>query len=161
VLDALRSYLARGFPELDAEDLAQATMAALLAKAATLPPIESPWAYIARSARHRAIDQLRDRRRRQQVPLEQAGEQPAQHDSLLELIERSASRESVAASLRAGLLAGDRLMVLVVTQWLDIAEREGRSPSSRDLAPIVGVSHTSVAKALARFRRVLSEQMGV
>jgi RNA polymerase sigma factor (sigma-70 family) len=158
VLGSLRTYLARRFPELDADDLAQATIAAILARGPKLPPIESPWAYLARSARHRAIDELRDRRRRGQVPLQDVGEQPADEDSVLALIDNQATRETVAASLRAGMLAGDELMVLVVTHWLDIAEVEGRAPSTRDLAPLLGVSHTSVANALKRFGKVLAEQ---
>jgi len=40
---------------------------------------------------------------------------------------------------------------------LDYAEEHGVAPSTRELAPLLGVSHTSVAKALARFRALLAE----
>jgi DNA-directed RNA polymerase specialized sigma24 family protein len=157
VIASLRRYVTARFPDLDADDVVQATITGLLERGHRIDDVESARAYLLGATRYRAIDTLRARNRRPQVPLEAIGEQPTGDDDVARLIDLSATRASVYESLQASVIAGDELLVRVVTVWLDVAEEQGHAPSTREIAPLVGVSHTSVAKALERFRRVLAQ----
>jgi DNA-binding GntR family transcriptional regulator len=54
--------------------------------------------------------------------------------------------------------AGDRVAFIVVVAALDQTQRLGHRPSNRQLAESLGVSHTAVNKALARFRQLLESE---
>jgi DNA-directed RNA polymerase specialized sigma24 family protein len=155
---ALRRYVVRSFRSLDAGEVVQVTITRLLARGQQLPEVAHPWAYLLGSARHAAIDALREQKRRQQVPLQDVADRSSGEDVVAALIDRNASRARIVESLQAAVLAGDQLTVRVITLWLDYAEAHGEAPSTRELAPLVEVSHTSVAKALARFRALLAEE---
>ena len=54
--------------------------------------------------------------------------------------------------------AGDRVAFIVVVAALDQTQRLGHRPSNRQLAESLGLSHTAVNKALARFRQLLESE---
>jgi DNA-directed RNA polymerase specialized sigma24 family protein len=156
VIIHLRIYVARFFPSVDPDDVVQGTLTRLLERSGRIEPVENAWAYLAGATRNAAIDALRARTRRRQIPLDEAPEPLSTDESLAQLIERDATHASIVESLRAGVVAGDELLVRVVTAWLDFADEFERAPTTREIAPRVGVSHTSVAQALGRFRRILA-----
>jgi RNA polymerase sigma factor (sigma-70 family) len=158
VLLQLRHHIARLFPDLDADDVVQATMIRLLGRSGHLEAeIENAWAYLFGAARYSAIDAIRLRNRRREVRLDvSAAENAASSDDYVAaLIDRDATHSMVLAALRAGIDAGDDITVPIITKWLDIADELGRAPSTREAAARVGVSHTTVAQALKRFRALL------
>jgi DNA-directed RNA polymerase specialized sigma24 family protein len=74
-------------------------------------------------------------------------------------IERDATHAAVVAALRAHVQANDERTVTIITKWLDAADELGRAPSTREVAELTGVSHTTVAQALHRFREALAREL--
>jgi DNA-directed RNA polymerase specialized sigma24 family protein len=150
----LRLYVARVFPDLDPDDVVQGTLTRLLERSERLAstPVEHAWGYLLGATRNAAIDAIRSRRRQRQVPLDAVAEPASSEDAIAQLIDRDASRSAVVESLRTYVDAGDKLTVRIITVWLDVADELGRAPSTREVAARAGVSHTSVATALTRFR---------
>ena len=81
-------------------------------------------------------------------------------DDVARLVERRATVEMFAVVLRRARHDGDVTVFRLVTYLLDQADQTGQVPSNRAAAAALGLSHTGVAKALARFRALLSEAMG-
>jgi hypothetical protein len=81
-------------------------------------------------------------------------------DDIARLVERRATVEMFAVVLRRARHDGDVTVFRLVTYLLDQADQTGQVPSNRAAAAALGLSHTGVAKALARFRALLSEAMG-
>jgi DNA-directed RNA polymerase specialized sigma24 family protein len=120
---------------------------------------ESAWSYLLAAARNSALDAIRTRKRRQEVQVDVLPDQTqSADDAVAGLIDRDATNARVLAALRAGIEAGDDLTVPIITTWLDLADELDRAPSTREVASRAGVSHTTVAQALKRFRAVLQEQ---
>ena len=86
-----RLAYARTANAADAEDVTQDVFLRLITKAPAFADDEHARAWLLRVTANRASDLFRDLRRRRQVPLEAAGEQPAQ--------EREAGGEALAAVL--------------------------------------------------------------
>jgi RNA polymerase sigma factor (sigma-70 family) len=162
VLDQLRRRIARSFPDLDAQDVVQSTMTRLLGRSEPLPAaeIDNAWGYLVMTTRNAAIDAIRARQRRHEVPSAVLPDRASPEDAIAALIDRQATNEAVLAALRALIASGDALTVPIITTWLDMADELDRSPSTREVAPRAGVSHTTVAQALSRFRVVLAETLG-
>lgn len=76
-------------------------------------------------------------------------------DRYTELLDQLASGDSVREALRTAAARRDYTTVNVVGSWLDLAARLGTAPSSRQVATELGMSKTSVANALDRFRSYL------
>lgn len=157
----LRIYVARVFPDLEPDEVVQGMLTHLLERGKRLAdtPVENAWGYLLRATRNAAIDAIRARKRQRQVPLDAVPEPPSSEDAIAQLIDRDASHGAVLASLRSYVAAGDELTVRIITVWLDAADELGRSPSTREVASRVGVSHTSVAQALTRFRSRVAQSM--
>jgi DNA-directed RNA polymerase specialized sigma24 family protein len=161
VLEQLRRYVARTFPDLDADDVVQSTITRLLGRSEPLrvSEIENAWGYLLVTTRYAAIDAIRARRRRSEVQLEGVPERPSPDDAIAALIDRQATHAAVLVALRTLIAEGDALTVPIITTWLDVADELGRSPSTREVAPRAGVSHTTVATALRRFRAVVAKSL--
>ena len=80
----------------------------------------------------------------------------AQDDAVAQLLEQTITARAVEHALRAANSADDVVTVRVVSTWLELAETTRRPPSSREVARRAGVSHTSVNRALQRFRRYVA-----
>lgn len=159
VRDRLIRYVAHTFPDLDADDVVQTAIVRLLSRRAGRgTEIRNPEGYVLFVARNAAIDLIRARRRRREVELDAAGDTASEEDSIARLLERHATRAAVVDGMRTLIAADDQRTIRIITAWLDMAEELGRGPSTREVERRVGVSHATVAKALKRFRALLSER---
>jgi len=79
-------------------------------------------------------------------------------DQVSRLLDRLASADSVRRGLARAYENGDRMALDVVRAWLDLAHRLGEPPPSRAVAEEVGVSKSTVANVLDRFKRYLAEE---
>lgn len=78
-------------------------------------------------------------------------------DQVTRLLNELASAETVRRALARAYDDGDHMVLEVVAAWLDLAHQTGKEPPSREVALKVGISKTTVANALARFRRFLQK----
>lgn len=161
IMVRLRGHIERVFPDLDAEEIVQSTIARLVTRSDQLADadIANPWGYLVGSTRNAAHDAIRARKRRREVQLDALHERATPDDAVAALIERDASHTAVVVALRSHVEAGDALTIRVITTWLDVADELGRAPSTREVASAAGVSHTTVAQALKRFRAALPERL--
>lgn len=162
VLKTLTRY-AHGFglSEADAEDVASVAVSEAVTRAfdPNRSGVQSPGAYLFWMTRNRALD-ARRRARSQDVELfadDSYGTRSAlyyseEDDEISRLLERRASAEMLEDALRAAAAADDRVLVRVVSAWLDLAETSGRTPRSREVAQEADVSHTTVNQTLRRLR---------
>jgi DNA-directed RNA polymerase specialized sigma24 family protein len=154
-------------PPHDAEEIVSELLTELLGRRVdgTLGTVRYPGAYLFWTSRNRAIDRIR---RSQQRPnesielLDQSGARrySSDDDVFVRTLESHATAATVEAALTAAAAAGDHTVVRVVTIWLDLAEEWGREPTSREVAPEAGTSHTTVNTALRRFRTYLDPETG-
>ena len=161
VIPELTRTVRRIFPDIDADDVVQSTIARLLHRPERIAAdeIENPWGYLVGAARNAAIDAIRKRKRRREVEIDAVPDSAAPEDSVAELVERNATHAAVVAAMRELVDAGDDFVVPIVTKWLDVADELGRAPSTRQVAARTDVSHTSVATALRRFRDTLARHL--
>jgi RNA polymerase sigma factor (sigma-70 family) len=157
VMSQLQRYVRRSFPVLDPEDVVQATITRLWTRPEPfrVAQIDNAWGYLVVATRYAAIDALRTRKRQGEVLLEHPPERASAEDDIAALIDRHASHAAVVGAFRALIATGDVATVPIITTWLDLADELGRPPSTREVAPRAGVSHTRVAQALQRFRAAL------
>lgn len=140
-----------GLSEADAADGAQEVALSVIALGRKTTEIRNPAAYLTRLAQNRAVDELR-RSRRRDLTLTSATELPSDDDAIAALLEASATADAIRRAMRAAVEAEDHLALRVVSTWLDAADELGDAPPSREVARRAGVSHTSVNRALKRFR---------
>jgi DNA-directed RNA polymerase specialized sigma24 family protein len=81
-------------------------------------------------------------------------------DHVSRLLDRLASADAVRRGLARAYENGDRMTLDVVRAWLDLAHRLGEAPPSRAVAEEVGVSKSTVANVLDRFKGYLAEEHG-
>lgn len=153
----LQRYVRRSFPALDAEDVVQATITRLWTRA-DVGQIENAWGYLVVATRYMAVDVLRSRKRQPEVLFEDPPDRVSTEDHVAALIDRDASHAAIVEAFELLIDAGDDSTVPIITAWLDLADALGRPPSTREVAPHAGVSHTRVAQALKRFRLALLDQ---
>lgn len=152
---ALQALLMRyRLSETDAQDGAQEILASIFAHGPTVVNVHNPAAYLTRLARNRAIDEFR-RSRRQDVSMPDEFVDMAEDDRTSALLDASVTAANVERALNAAHAAGDQIGVRIVGTWLDLAQKNGVEPSSREVGRGAGVSHTSVNQALKRFRNYL------
>lgn len=152
ITGTLRAYVRARYPwarHLQDEDVVQQALADFFAAVqdGRVDCDRSP-RYLEQIALNRGADELR---RPNPEPLESWLEQA--DDAAAAELESIYAKTDVAAGLRAAWLAGDDLCFRVVSEWLNQAEG-GRAPSSRDVARVVGVSHTAVQECVKRFREL-------
>lgn len=162
VADRLHRLLQRsyGLSSAEAEETAQDVIVKVIELARTpgggLDQVRNPGAYLTRLARNRAIDQIR-RSSRDDAELspELAHSLPSRDDAIAALLDASATAARIRAAMQTADRLGDHLALETVRLWLDMADKTGEPPSSRDIATKARVSHTAINQALRRFRRYL------
>jgi hypothetical protein len=145
-------------PRVDTEAVAQEAILRLLQllRSESQERVRHPAALLLVIARRLALDQLRSARVQRTEPLPgELLEAPGDDDALAALLSRDATAQVVADAMRTAAHRGDYVTVRCVAVWLDLAEQHGAAPTSREVAALASVSHTTVANALARFRRYL------
>lgn len=140
------------------EDIAQEALAKFVtaAGAGQVNPGGSPAGYLLTIALNLLRDEARSARPvtlplSDGVPLPETGV-----DDLTRLLDRLASAESVRRALRRAFENGDRMALDVIRAWLDLAHQLGEEPPSRAVAEEVGISKSTVANVLERFKGYLT-----
>ena len=115
-------------------------------------------AYLLTVLNHTAHDYLRTRARRPEVVManDDLARLPTDDESAAH-ISRSATAATVYAALGRARQCGDLNCFRIVAYKLNQIQLTGRVPSNRQTARASGVSHTTVAGALARFRNLLGD----
>lgn len=150
-----------GLSVTDAEEIAQETLVEVYRRVVegsrSGRPIERPIAFLVWMGRNRAIDQLRRNNARSSAEYDDVlANYQARDDQIATLLASSATAAKIEQALRVARASDDRLVMRVVGAWLNLADQQDRVPSSRQVAKQIGVSHTAVNQALARFRRYLT-----
>lgn len=154
----LRRRLSSYKPRVDTEAVAQEAVLRLVERlrSGSRERVRHPGALLLVIARRLALDQLRSAWVQRTEPL--PGEllkASADDDAIAALLSRDATAQVVSDAIGTAAQQGDDVVVRCVAVWLDLAERHGAAPTSREIAALASVSHTTVANALARFRRYL------
>ncbi len=154
----LRRRLSSYEPRVDTEAVAQEAVLRLVERlrSGSRERVRHPGALLLVIARRLALDQLRSAWVQRTEPL--PGEllkASADDDAIAALLSRDATAQVVSDAIGTAAQQGDDVVVRCVAVWLDLAERHGAAPTSREIAALASVSHTTVANALARFRRYL------
>lgn len=160
--ERLRVHVLRSTPGLsfqDSEDVATDLLLKLVARVQTLGPLPND-RYVYRAARNAAIDQMRRNTARQsrEVPdlsVHADNLQLATDDDVSAAFDAAQTAASVMRALQTARQRNDQVTFLVVTTALDQTQSLGHRPSNRMLAGKLNLSHTTVNKALARFREYL------
>jgi DNA-directed RNA polymerase specialized sigma24 family protein len=76
-------------------------------------------------------------------------------DEAASRLDRVATADMVQRAMAAARMDGDATAFKVGTYMLDAIQRTGTVPGSRHVGQALGISHTAVAKALARLRRYI------
>lgn len=157
VLKTLTTF-ARGFglSETDAQEIAAEVLEETFERGAdaTKDAIRKPAGFLFWLTRNRVFD--RHRRARLRADAERtAGPRYYSHhdDELAALLERETTAAQLDDALRAAAAADDLVVVHVVAAWLELAALHGEAPTSRQVAPEAGVSHTTINHALRRLRQ--------
>ncbi|GAB3812188.1 RNA polymerase sigma factor [Kribbella italica] len=141
----------------DPEDTAQEALTAFLrvVKSGRVDAAKSPAGYLVTIALNVVRDHVR---RGVPIPLgspEIVVSDSADVDHAVGLIDRLVSADQVRKALKRAYELNDQTVIEVVHAWLNLAHDASEGPASRDVALVVGVSKSTVAKALARFRGYL------
>lgn len=111
--------------------------------------LENASAWLRRTAMNLALDRLR------RVRDESLDDETVEDDLSARQLERFEDKDQVSRGIGVAIEERDEIAVQVVTDYLDLADEEGRFPSSRAVARRCGYSHTTVQEALKRFRGYL------
>lgn len=114
--------------------------------------LNAPAGWLVTVATNLARDRLRRLGREAELVME-----PAADDDVARMIDANATHDALQRAMDQAIAQGDWVAVRVVTVWLDEAHERGVEPSSRLVGEQCGVSHTTVNKALARFRSYIDE----
>ncbi len=167
LFSGIRGYIGHSFPSLagpeECEDLAATVVETILrsSRAGRLDPAQKPGAYVLRAARNAAVDRVRRRATAAQhetalpaslLECVASGGSELTDDHVARKLDGAANAAAIRAALSRAKDVGDATTVRVIASLLDGIAETGVAPSNRQLAGIVGVSHTGVAKCLLRFR---------
>lgn len=105
-------------------------------------------------ARNIAVDFLRLSRRETptgdvELELEHRG---GKDDEIAAMLDRRADRAAIVQAMETALRCNDLMTLRISRAWLDMADEYGRAPTAREVAALVGVSHSTVLRALRTFR---------
>jgi DNA-directed RNA polymerase specialized sigma24 family protein len=165
VVEQLRAAIHRAYFNLDPAMTHDVAVDALIrarraASNGTLDMNGNLAGYLVRAAKNGVIDILRTQWARNapvSVDASVMENVALSDDDVARLVERRATVEMFAVVLQRARHAGDVTVFRLVTYLLDQADQTGQVPSNRAAAAALGLSHTGVAKALARVRELLSE----
>lgn len=146
----------RTIPEDAAHDVVQDAFLAFL-KAARGDKIDCGRAapYLIRIAINEALDFIEDNKRTEHhVPIDSEEVVSILADQIL--VEAISDEQEVWENLAKMKADGKHLCVRVIATWLNLAARDGQSPSSRRVAKKLDVSHTTVIDCLQTFRTYFS-----
>ncbi|MEU3253120.1 sigma-70 family RNA polymerase sigma factor [Streptomyces sp. NPDC006997] len=141
----------------DPEDIAQEAFERFVkaVRAGRVDEHHSPAGYLVTIAMNIARDGVR---RPDTIPLAEAGaSRDTREDQVTRMIDSLASAETVRRALERALAERDQMVLEVVPAWLDLAHHTGKQPTSREVALYVGISKTTVANVLGRFRKLLQD----
>jgi RNA polymerase sigma factor (sigma-70 family) len=160
---ALRRF-ARGLgvPASDVDDVVSEAIAEALARVSDRDQeqVRKPGAYLFRTTRNRAFDwRRRTQTRDSEVLVENVDDATYSKryysnddDATVRLFDSDATAERLEDALRAADAAGDELLIRVVGEWIDLAEKLGKKPSNRAVGRAIGISHTSVNQVMERLQ---------
>jgi DNA-directed RNA polymerase specialized sigma24 family protein len=154
----LRSY----GPRVDSEAIAQEAVMRVVARirSARSGEIRYPARLLRVVAQRLALDQVRGAwiQRTELMPTESL-DQESDDDTIAALLARDATAQLIGAAMKAAARRNDHLVIRSIAVWLELAERLGGPPTTREVAARAGVSHTSVRRSLLRFREYLSQEI--
>jgi hypothetical protein len=165
LIKTLERFVLGRYPSLssyDAEEIATEAITRVIqaAKAGRIKLEGDPTAYLVTVARHIVVDRIRSSARHTEVPVQSVEDlemATPDDNAIAAFINRSAAAADIRRALSAARLDGDATAFRVITFVLNETERTGHMPSNRDVAGRLGLSHTGVAKALARFRSYVED----
>lgn len=138
---------------IEAEDIADETLTRILRVRRRVDEIDNPVGYILRTARNERFDRLRRHREEAVDPILIANRGGAtDDDAVLRLLDRDLDLQTVRVALGQASRLDDVTCLLVVQTWLNLATERETAPSSRDVGHELRLAHTTVQRALARFR---------
>ncbi|MGD9485048.1 hypothetical protein WDH52_17625 [Streptomyces sp. TRM70308] len=142
----------------DPQEVAQEALTRFFAaaRAQRVKPDGSPSGYLMIIS----VNMVRDARRGGPEPLplpDAALLREDDGDPFARLVDGLASQDTVRRALARARDKGDAMVLEVVAAWLDLAARTNTAPASRAVAEEVGISKSTVANALLRFRGYLAE----
>ena len=142
------------------QDIAQEAMTRFLRAvgAGRVDPDHSPAGYLLTIAMNVVRDDIRTATPPTVVLTEGTPVPLTDIDHVTQLLDRIASADSVRRGLERAYENRDRMVLDVVRAWLDLAYQLGEAPSSRVVAEEVGVSKSTVANVLSRFKGYLAEK---
>jgi hypothetical protein len=116
-------------------------------------------AYLLKVLTHTTYDYLRARSRRPEILTANAEivDKSVTDDEVASVLSRKATAARIYAALKAVRLCGDVTCFRIVTYKLDQIHLTGKVPSNRETASASGISHTAVAGALRRFKKLLAD----
>lgn len=161
VLSRVVNALRRRFPAEATEDLADAARDAAVntwqaMQSNHLRMDGDPTAYLITAAKNHVIDTLRLKSRIPTVDLHSL-DVAERENAISAFIDRNAAATDIRRGLSHALARNDTTTFRIIIFVLDEIERSGVMPTNRSVANSLGLSHTGVSKALARFRDYLSE----
>jgi DNA-directed RNA polymerase specialized sigma24 family protein len=160
VLGVLGLWLARrGLSVQDREDVCSEALGRLVraVRANDLDPARPPGAWLRVVADHLALDVLRRESIRTGAAFDEGAHAPrGEDDRLAALLDREASRQAVDEVLQRAAAEDRTTLVNVITTWRGLAQMNDEAPSTHQVADRLGVSHTTVGRALADMREMLS-----
>jgi DNA-directed RNA polymerase specialized sigma24 family protein len=159
VVVSLRVRFAGQIAETDLEEIAQDAVYRFMDATRRGKVSASPGGYLTRIAINAAIDRLRRDHRMVLVDpadLVDVADTYSTEDEIAARLDGSPDAGCIRRALSTAHEAGDNTVVKVVTYLLEEIEQTGEVPSARAAGAALGLSHTGVAKALERFRRLLS-----
>lgn len=158
VMDVLRVWLARRrLDPRDVEEVSSEAIARLVdvAERDALDPSRPPGAWLRVVADHLAIDVLRRTSRSVSVAFDDERYEPAADDEIVTLLDRRSAESDIRQALKDAGDAGEMGVVNVVATWVGLTKANGGEANSREVAARLGVSHTTVQRALRSFAQRL------
>lgn len=161
------AYLRGAWPSLQQVDAADTIDAAIerfiRSRSRQEPPQLNPeeaLGYLMRSIKNAQIDKFRGSR---EAPSSldlsaaddrsnESGVEMTTDGGIMSLLDRAATLQELRTVLANLIDRGDVAAARTIFVWLDVAADTGRAPSARQVAAVMGVTHPTVMRALARFK---------
>lgn len=147
----IRLAMAGGIDLETAKDVVQSAIEATLVRLSQGADIKNLEAYLFAVARRQLLkEQSRSARDANLLDIEQLA---LSDDAAVKVLDSVATVADVRNVLRRIAASGDATMYQVAVCMLNIIQRTGSVPSTREVAQLLGLSHTGIAKAIERMKR--------